>query len=183
VRSTDELRAEHEGIGVMLRVMDVICRRLTEGGEVDPADLPRIVEFLSVFADRCHHGKEEDLLFPALEGAGVPREGGPIGAMLAEHARGRELIGEMRDALSGPEAGSAGALAAFASSALAYRALLTQHIEKENAVLFSAADRLLSTSTDDELFDGFEVIERERIGVGKHEEFHALLDALAAKYV
>jgi hemerythrin-like domain-containing protein len=34
--------------------------------------------FLKEFADRCHHGKEEDFLFPALEKAGIKKEGGPI---------------------------------------------------------------------------------------------------------
>jgi hemerythrin-like domain-containing protein len=36
-----------------------------------------MMEFLSVFADTCHHGKEEDFLFPGLEAAGIPNEGGP----------------------------------------------------------------------------------------------------------
>jgi len=179
MQATDELRAEHEGIKVMLGVMETVCRRAEPA---DPADLHKIVEFLSVFADRCHHGKEEDLLFPALEAAGVPRDGGPIGVMLEEHTRGRELIGAMRDALSEWDADPARARAGFASSALAYAALLRDHIEKENTVLFVAADRLLSPSLDHELFEGFEEIERDRIGVGKHEEFHALMDALAAKY-
>jgi hemerythrin-like domain-containing protein len=35
------------------------------------------MEFLTVFVDKCHHGKEEEFLFPALEAAGIAREGGP----------------------------------------------------------------------------------------------------------
>ena len=183
VRSIDELRAEHEGIKVMLGVVEAICARIESGGAVDSDDIPRIVEFFSVFADRCHHTKEEDLLFPALEAAGAPREGGPIGVMLEEHAQARALIRAMRDALSGLDDNSAGALTAFAPSALAYKALLEQHSEKENDILFAAAERVLPSDRDDELFEGFAEIERERIGVGKHEEFHALLDALSAKYL
>src|SRR3954449_7918026 len=33
----------------------------------------------------CHHGKEEESLFPTLENKGMPREGGPIARMLYEH--------------------------------------------------------------------------------------------------
>jgi len=183
VRATDELRAEHEGIKLMLRIIEATCRRLDAGEPVDRDDLPRIVEFLSVFADRCHHGKEEDLLFPALEAAGVPREGGPIGVMLSEHAGGRELIKAMRAALDSLGAGASDAADGFISSAMAYKELLEQHIEKENGVLFAVADRALAAEQQDELFEGFEAIERERIGVGKHEEFHALMDTLAGKYL
>jgi len=66
---------------------------------------------------------------------------------------------------------------------MAYKELLEQHIEKENGILFMVADRALSSGRQDELFEGFETIERERIGVGKHEEFHALMDTLAGKYL
>lgn len=62
-------------------------------------ELEGIMEFLMVFVDKCHHGKEEDFLFPALEAAGVARDGGPIGVMLHEHERGRRHIADMKNAL------------------------------------------------------------------------------------
>lgn len=182
MKTTDELRAEHEGVKVMLSVIRAICRRLGTDEAVDPTDLPRVVEFLSVFVDRCHHGKEEDLLFPALEAAGVAREGGPIGVMLAEHSSGRELIRAMREALARWDTDLPEARRSFVASAIAYADLLEEHIEKENGVLFPAADGLLTPDADGELAAGFEAIECERIGVGKHEEFHALLDVLASRY-
>jgi hemerythrin-like domain-containing protein len=183
VKATNELRAEHDGITVMLRIMGAICERIEAGQPVDRDDPPRIVEFLSVFAGRCHHGKEEDLLFPALERCGVPREGGPIGVMLDEHTRGRAFILGMRAALDRWATDDATAARDFAENARGYVALLTQHIEKESAGLFAAADQLLTAEHQQTLFEGFEAIERERIGVGKHEEFHALMDVLADKYL
>lgn len=53
--------------------------------------LEQLLNFFRVFADLCHHGKEEQYLFPALEAAGIPRESGPAGVMLAEHAEGPRL--------------------------------------------------------------------------------------------
>jgi hemerythrin-like domain-containing protein len=61
--------------------------------------------------------------------------------------------------------------------------LLKDHIEKENSVLFMMADSRLSEKRQDELFEGFEKIEEERIGVGKHEEFHGLLKKLSGAYL
>ena len=68
-------------------------------------------------------------------------------------------------------------------NARSYLSLLRDHIEKENSVLFVMADNLLSVKRQDELFEGFEKIEEERIGVGKHEEFHGLLNKLSGIYL
>jgi len=183
VKATDELKAEHEGIRVMLGILNEVARRLDAGETVDLPDLPKIVDFLSTFADRCHHGKEEDLLFPTLEKCGIPREGGPIGVMLEEHNLGREHIRAMRDALDRMASNDEGATRDFAIHARGYAELLDQHIEKEQGILFAMADQVLSPEQQDELYEGFEAIERERIGPGKHEEYHALLAVLAAKYL
>ena len=51
-----------------------------------PEHLDQLFEFFGVFVDRCHHGKEEALLFPALEAVGIGNNGGPIGVMLRERA-------------------------------------------------------------------------------------------------
>ena len=64
-----------------------------------------------------------------------------------------------------------------------YISLLTDHIEKENSVLFVMAENLLSEKRQDELFEGFERIQQDRIGVGKHEEFHGLLKKLSGIYL
>ena len=59
-----------------------------------------LLEFFTVFVDKCHHGKEEELLFPALEQIGVERDKGPIGVMLKEHQQGREYVQKMKAAIS-----------------------------------------------------------------------------------
>ena len=61
--------------------------------------------------------------------------------------------------------------------------LLTQHIAKENSVLFPLADSRLDAGRDNQLFEDFERLERERIGIGKHEAFHRLLDQLSNTYL
>jgi len=63
---------------------------------VDISHLDQILEFLKVFVDKCHHGKEEKVLFPAMEEAGIPRQGGPISVMFYEHERGRSYVRGLR---------------------------------------------------------------------------------------
>ncbi|MEM3061405.1 MAG: hemerythrin domain-containing protein, partial [Candidatus Bathyarchaeia archaeon] len=78
--------------------MEKVCEKLDSGERVEPGHLEQVLEFIKFFADKCHHGKEEDLLFPAMEEAGIPKGGGPIGMMLTEHAMGRGYVKAMSKA-------------------------------------------------------------------------------------
>src|SRR3972149_4875411 len=109
MKATEELMKEHRGIELMLRVLGAVSLRAEVAEPLNHKDLDQIIEFLTIFADKCHHGKEEDLLFPAMEAAGVPREGGPIGVMLAEHAEGRNIIGRFTAAVGEYKAGQSSA--------------------------------------------------------------------------
>ncbi len=182
MKATSELKAEHDGIKVMLGILGTVCDRLETGKGVDPEHIGKILEFLRVFVDTCHHAKEEDILFPALERAGIPREGGPTGVMLREHAMGRELVRGMTEALPGIRRGDAAAVTRFVRSAREYRELLLAHIEKEDTVLYPIADARLAADTDEEMARAFEKVEEERVGHGRHEEFHRMMDSLKAAY-
>jgi len=183
MKATQELKNEHQGIELMLRVIEAVADKLGRGEQIHAEHLDGIMEFLSIFVDKCHHGKEEEFLFPALEAAGVPRDGGPIGVMLNEHEQGRKLVARLKDAVTSYTSGNKTAAVSVQLTANEYVALLTQHIAKENTVLFPMADAKLDSNKDTELFEAFEQLERERIGVGKHEEFHALLDQLRDAYM
>lgn len=183
MRATDELKKEHEGIQLMLQVLQTVADKVTCGKRVETEHLDGILEFLAIFVDKCHHGKEEEFLFPALEAAGVPREGGPIGVMLDEHEQGRKLVARLKDAVAGYKLGGDTNASNLQPIITDYVALLTQHIAKENTVLFPTADAKLHSDQDTELFEAFEKLERDRIGVGKHDEFHALLDQLQKAYL
>jgi hemerythrin-like domain-containing protein len=178
MKATDELKKEHQGIELMLRVLKAVADKLQRGQQIGNEHFDGIMEFLSIFVDKCHHGKEEEFLFPALEAAGVKRDGGPIGVMLNEHEQGRKLVVKLKNAVIRYTSGDKTAAATIQIVVDEYVALLTQHIEKENHILFTMADTKLDSIKDNELLEAFEQLERERIGPGKHEEFHALLHQL-----
>ncbi|MDD3620473.1 MAG: hemerythrin domain-containing protein [Desulfobulbaceae bacterium] len=183
MKATDELKREHQGIELMLAILQAVSTRLKQGQPVAQDHLRGIMEFLTVFVDKCHHGKEEDFLFPALEAAGVPREGGPIGVILKEHEKGRELVSRLKDSLADDKSEGASTGAEIQAIVSEYVVLLSQHMVKENTVLFPMADEKLDANSDTQLVEAFERLERERIGVGKHEEFHALLHRLRDEYL
>lgn len=182
MKATDQLRDEHEGVKLMLAILGRAAAKLESGQDVSPEDLAQMLEFITVFADKCHHGKEEDLLFPAMEEAGIPREGGPISVMLREHDMGRGYVQGMRDAVAQYTSGDKAAAPRIAEHAGQYIRHLTQHIEKENLILFPMADTYLSPETQERLVNDFERLEHEKIGAGRHEEFHQLLRRLKEAY-
>jgi hemerythrin-like domain-containing protein len=182
MKATADLKEEHGGVKVMLEILGKACDGLDAGKGVDPQHLDQILEFLMVFVDKCHHAKEEEYLFPSLEQAGVSKEGGPIGVMLLEHQKGRDFIRRMSEAIPGVKRGDGPAVGRFVRNARGYRELLLAHIDKEDNVLYPMADALLSEDKDRELTKNFERVEEERVGHGKHEEFHRMMDRLKAAY-
>ncbi len=182
MNATKQLRDEHEGVKLMLRILEKVSSAVASHRKPDLDHIERMLEFFRVFVDKCHHGKEEDLLFPELQKHGIPKERGPIGVMLSEHDQGRQYIKGMADALEGLRRGDPQAAKSFRENAGGYASLLEAHIAKENDVLFMMADRVLSSRENEALLQGFERLEEERIGAGKHEEFHKLLHELQNVY-
>jgi len=168
-KAINDLKKEHDAILHVLRLME----RIRDNDKIDDSVRFRtysdLVYFLRIFADKCHHGKEEGILFKELENAGIPNEGGPIGVMLAEHVQGREYIGEMASALETND------FSEFNEALAMYSDLLRNHIDKENNVLFVMADKLLDVVKQDEIFEKFEQHEEEVIGHGVHEELHMMI--------
>ncbi len=158
------LRDEHDVILAMLTTVEATAQRVETGEEVPLSLLTDLQDFLVLFADRSHHGKEEDLLFPLLERKGVPRVGGPVGCMLVEHDEGRGFVRAMAQNASACAAGEASARNAWSEAAREYANLLRNHIWKENEVLFLMADRLLSSEEQSTLAKEFERVEEEEIG-------------------
>jgi hemerythrin-like domain-containing protein len=184
MNAIQELRMEHDAVKLTLKVLDKICQEIELSGKLSDAQhVDHLLEFFTVFVDKCHHGKEEELLFPALEQIGVGRDKGPIGVMLREHQLGRECVQKMKTAFSQFKTGVAPAAVDFNRSARDYISLLNQHIDKENDVLFPMAEKQLSEAKLAELLKGFETIEVQKIGVGKHEEFHKMIDHLEGAYL
>jgi hemerythrin-like domain-containing protein len=180
----DELLAEHEAVKTTLKILKRIGDDVAETGKIsNPDHLAQLLDFFITFVDKCHHGKEEELLFPALEEVGVSREGGPVGVMLKEHQQGRDLIYEMKFALYQYGHGDKDAAQIFIQHANNYVTLLKFHIDKENNVLFPMAEKHLPKSKMDELKKGFDRIEEDKIGAGKHEYYHQILDELEKEYL
>ena len=183
MKPTEVLKEEHQGIKVGLSILGKVADKLQADQPVPPEHLEQLVDFIRTFADKCHHGKEEDLLFNEMVKAGIPKQGGPIAVMLTEHDQGRAYVRGMADAIPAYSAGDVRAGYKVAENARGYVRLLTQHIDKEDKILYPIADVRLTENQQICLLEGFEKVEEERVGHGKHEEYHRMLDRLSGIYL
>ena len=167
-KPTDILSDEHR---VIERVLGAV-EKLTHLPVANALDRwKEALIFFRQFADQCHHFKEEQVLFPALEEHGIPREGGPVGMMLTEHEGGREHVTAMIAAVGQLEAGNAAAGESLLSHARAYLTLLREHIQKEDDILFRMADEVIPEHEQKEILKRFEAHEAEEMGAGAHERY------------
>jgi hemerythrin-like domain-containing protein len=133
--------------------------------------------FIKVFADGCHHQKEEGILFPAMIENGLSKDTGPIAVMLAEHEEGRRLTQKMRQALERLQATDA-SRNELVQNALSYVKLLRQHIYKEDNILFPMADKVIPIDQQQQILDAFMLVERDETGESVHEKYLGLAERL-----
>lgn len=100
---TASLRKDHDIIKKVLKATEISITMLKEGKEMPPSILEDTVDFITNFIDRCHHAKEEQGLFPALESTGMPRENSAIGTMLREHEEAGKIAEQIKDAVESVE--------------------------------------------------------------------------------
>lgn len=126
------LSQEHKEI---LCELDLL-KNAVSGGNVNFVGIWYFLDFTYEFAEP-HHEKEEKILFPALEAAGVANQGGPIGVMLMEHGQKRALVAKLQKAFEEADQ------IETAKTAKQIIILLSNHIMKEEKVLYPLAKRLL----------------------------------------
>jgi len=206
---TEILKQEHRVIEQVLDCLEILAQRGEANGNLDWNSAKQAIDFFQNFADRCHHGKEEECLFPMLEQKGFSPDQGPTGVMRSEHELGRHHVREMAEAIKslsqnpsgsiprpGKSAqsndfetcsksaadGSSSAIAGFASHARAYVRLLRDHIQKEDHCLFQMADQALNEQEQSQLMSSFEQVEHDDMGTGTHQKYLDIATQLADRF-
>jgi hemerythrin-like domain-containing protein len=176
MRPTEILSSEHRVIEQVLDCLEALARRARDEQRLDIERAGVALEILRTFADRCHHGKEEERLFPMLVARGMSTHHGPIAVMLDDHRSGREHVARMAAACTAAD------VRAFAAAAEGYVALLRDHIAKEDGVLFPMAESMLDEGAREVLLESFRAFEHHDLGAGTHERMLRMADELAAYY-
>lgn len=182
MKPTDILKNEHRQIERMLDVLEINANKLMKGENISPQFFLDAVKFLQIFADRCHHNKEEKLLFPEMSKYGIPVEGGPIGMMLLEHEEGRGYVRNLKDAATKYSAGDSTLTSDICRDATAFIHLLRAHIQKEDQILFMMADVHIPESEQHALMHEFTNEEKTGAACMQKESLLVMLDQMEAEY-
>ena len=168
------LESEHRRIESMLDIFEGWSAGLRKGMSVDPDAVDEGLDFIRTFADRWHHGREEDLLFPAIELAEPGTKDSVLRVMRHEHDEGRALIALAATANQGVRDGEEKAATKLAGALNGFAMLLRQHIYKEDNVLFRMADQWLDDEEMSELATAFAAKE-EALGVELPDRYQMVL--------
>jgi hemerythrin-like domain-containing protein len=179
---TEMLEEEHRFILKVIGAIPVLIEALETGRKVEAHTLQDVVQFMRTFADTSHHGKEEALLFPALEKKGVPMQGCPVGALTREHQQGRALVAGLAEAVEANATGDAAAKDALLVNLRAITALYPNHIWKEDYLLFPMTNKVLSPNDQRDLREKFESVD-DAIGRDVLDGFEQMADGLLASLV
>jgi hemerythrin-like domain-containing protein len=139
------LTGEHQAIRRALNVLESMKDKILHGCSVDIHDVNALLLFLHGFADGCHQGKEESILFPALRQALDNRYLGDSGfsildieSLFEEHKEERDLIYRTQTALFAKQDSD------FVEYTRKLIKLLLEHIAREERILFPMAERILT---------------------------------------
>jgi len=152
---TQVMEAEHRLIETVVKALGGVAAATEKGQRGDDAMLATAVEFLRVYADKLHHGKEETLFFPMLVKRGVPPQGCPIGGLNHEHEKGRALVRALAEQAPVYAQGKPGAKEGLLETLRGILDLYQNHIWKEDAMVFPMADKVLTAADQAELTEKF----------------------------
>ena len=175
--STESLRKDHKLIEKVLQALDTTIKLLKDGKKIPEQILLTTLDFTQNFTDVCHHGKEEEALFPALEKAGMPTNMGPIHMMIIEHKRTKEIAEHIGIASKKYlENGNSDYLIEVLELYIQH---VTEHLWKENNRLFMMADARLNHAVKD-IDEKMNIIEEKKLDeLGKtRSHYESLVDEL-----
>jgi hemerythrin-like domain-containing protein len=144
--STASLRKDHDLIEKAVKAMDVTMQMLSAGKTIPESILMPVIDFSKNFTDICHHGKEEESLFPELEKHGFPKNMGPIAVMLMEHEMTRRIADQLEE--SAKEYLKSGSSEKLVADIGQYIEHVTAHLWKENNRLFVMAEMRLQENSE-----------------------------------
>lgn len=169
------LMIEHRLIERMLSVIKDVLSKIESKHKIDPVFVDVAVDFIRVYADRTHHGKEEDILFREMNKKPLSAEDRQImNELIEEHVLGRQTTKALVDANNRYRNGDEAALADIAEKLQFLIEFYPKHIEKEDKVFFPSSRAYFTDEEDRAMLAEFLEFDQKMI----HEKYRSLVEGL-----
>jgi len=167
--------AEHRVIERMLAVLGTQLQAIAETRTVDPDIIDTAVDFIRTYADRCHHGKEEDILFRRLADKPLDDEmAAAMTALVEDHAHARSMTRSLVEANARYRSGDVSALNEIESCVRALVEFYPVHIAKEDKRFFKPCLEFFTDAEKDKMLVDFNEFDRALI----HEKYRGIVESL-----
>ena len=148
------LMIEHRLIERMIDVMRKQIDRIQEKGAVDPKFIETATNFIRIYADQCHHGKEERILFRDLDKKALnPEDKSLMEELIEEHKLGRKLTGQLVEANEKYKNGDNAVIMTIVNIIQQLVSFYPKHIEKEDKHFFKSAMTYLTKEEKDAMLE------------------------------
>ena len=172
------LMIEHRLIERMLKAIQDILKRIEETQAIDPVRVDTVVDFIRTYADRTHHGKEEEILFEAMKGKSLSEEDRRLmNELIEEHVFGRRTTKALVEANTRYRNGDEAALSEIVEKLQTLIEFYPTHIEKEDKVFFPASRGYFTEEEDQAMLARF----REFDGKMIHEKYENVVKELTSE--
>lgn len=172
------LMIEHRLIEKMLKAIEHALVGVEQTKAIDPYFVDAAVDFIRVYADRTHHGKEEDILFRDLKKKRLSSEDQQVMENLIEdHAFGRNTTRSLVEANRRYREGKKEALGDITSLLKTLVEFYPGHIRREDDVFFPASRSYFSETEDQAMLREFWEFDSKMI----HEKYRAVVGNFGTK--
>jgi len=169
------LMIEHRLIERMIALVGEESSRIAEDREVDPVFIDTAVDFIRTYADKTHHGKEEDILFRGLAEKDLSEAHQRVmDELVEEHVLARETTGELVEAKKRYLEGDVEALDTILEKLDALAAMYPEHIEKEDKGFFIPVMDYFSEAEREAMLDEMWEFDRGMI----HQKYESAVERL-----
>jgi hemerythrin-like domain-containing protein len=172
---------EHRLIERMVDLMAGELHRIHDTGrEVDSLFIYTAVDFFRTYADRTHHGKEEDILFRELANKSLAPEHRKImGELIDEHALARRTVSGLHEATAAYNSGNVNAIRDVIKNLELLVSLYPRHIEKEDKHFFYPILDYFSKQEQDNMLKSFREFDQGMI----HEKYLKVVEELGSREI
>ena len=171
------LMIEHRLIEKMLNVATKELDNIKNGNKMNSSLINIIIDFIRTYADRTHHGKEEDILFKELMNKDlIESDQNIMGELIREHIEARIAVGDLYWANKQYENGDTSKVKVIYEKLFFLTRFYPVHIKKEDNVFFPETEKYFSADEQEKMLNEFWEFDRKMI----HEKYNQTYESLKA---